>query len=351
MEGKRLERFLKIRNIVLNSVCAAIALAGIYALSRHFVRYSRYEITNDAVVDQYIVPLNIRAGGYVRQVRFKEHSSVKAGDTLLVLDDREYRIKVSEAEAALAEAVGELDVLEYSVTASKQNISVQQAGIAEASSRVWQLEQDYRRYDNLVRDGTVPMQQYEQAKSAYEAAVAQLDALKSRCEAAKLQYEETRSRRTGVEANIRRREADLEMARLDLSYTVLVAPFDGVTGRRTLDEGQYVQNGQTITNLVRSSDKWVTANYKETQIASIRIGQKVRIRVDAYKDKIFMGTVTAISEATGSKYSLVPTDNSAGNFVKIQQRIPVRIDLDDASPEEMQLLRAGMMVVAEAVKE
>ena len=140
------------------------------------------------------------------------------------------------------------------------------------------------------------------------------------------------------------------MARLNLSYTIVTAPYDGYMGRRTLEPGQFVQAGQTISYLIRGNDKWITANYKETQISHIYIGQKVRIKVDAFHGHIFHGTVTAISEATGSKYALVPTDNSAGNFVKVQQRIPVRIELDDASPEEMKSLRAGMMVETEALK-
>ncbi len=145
-------------------------------------------------------------------------------------------------------------------------------------------------------------------------------------------------------------EADLDLARLNLSYTILIAPYDGYMGRRTLEPGQYVQAGQTISYLVRGDDKWVTANYKETQIMHIYIGQPVRIKVDALPGRVFRGEVTAISEATGSKYSLVPTDNSAGNFVKVQQRIPVRIDLKDASDDDMRHLRAGMMVETEALR-
>ena len=149
---------------------------------------------------------------------------------------------------------------------------------------------------------------------------------------------------------VRRKEADLDLAKLNLSYTVLTAPYDGYMGRRTLEPGQYVQTGQTISYLVRNKDKWITANYKETQIANIYIGQQVRVKVDALPGKIFNGEVTAISEATGSKYSLVPTDNSAGNFVKVQQRIPVRIELENISSEEMAQLRAGMMVETEALR-
>ncbi len=133
-----------------------------------------------------------------------------------------------------------------------------------------------------------------------------------------------------MEAGILRAEATLDLANLNLSYTVVTAPYSGYMGRRTLEPGQYVSAGQTLSYIVRQSGKWITANYRETQIANIYIGQPVRIKVDGLPGKILHGHVTAISEATGSKYSLVPTDNSAGNFVKVQQRIPVRIELDDA---------------------
>lgn len=197
---------------------------------------------------------------------------------------------------------------------------------------------------------SVSEQQFEQKKAAYEAAQARYDALVSQRRAARSQYAETSRRRTGAEAAILRSEADLDLARLNLSYTVLTAPYDGYMGRRTLEPGQYVQAGQTISYLVRSEEKWITANYKETQIIHIFIGQEVRVKVDALPGRVFRGRVSAISEATGSKYSLVPTDNSAGNFVKVQQRIPVRIELEGVSREDMALLRAGMMVETEALR-
>ena len=164
------------------------------------------------------------------------------------------------------------------------------------------------------------------------------------------QYSEASKKNTSAEAAILRKEADLDLARLNLSYTVVTAPYDGYMGRRTLEPGQFVQAGQTISYLVRSKDKWITANYKETQIVNIYIGQPVRIKVDALPGQVCEGKVTAISEATGSKYSLVPTDNSAGNFVKVQQRIPVRIDIINISEEDAQHLRAGMMVETEALR-
>jgi multidrug resistance efflux pump len=250
------------RNIVLNTISIAIALGVIVWAVNFFMRYYKYEITNDATVEQYIAPINSRIAGYIEEVRFTDHQWVNAGDTLLVMDGRELRVKLSEAGAAL----------------------------------------EYARYNSAA--ATV----------------------------------------------IRMREADLAMAELNMSHTVITAPYSGNVGRRTIEVGQLVQAGQTITNLIKADNKWITANYREKQIANIRIGQEVKIEVDAIKGKSFKGTVTAISGATGAKFSMLPTDNSAGNFVKIQQRIPVRIEFSDISDEDMKMLRAGMMVVVEVRK-
>ncbi|MEG1581080.1 MAG: HlyD family secretion protein [Bacteroidaceae bacterium] len=349
---KRHKQLLRIRrrNILLNTVCILIALAGISWTIHYFWKYVNYEITNDAIVDQYIVPVNIRVSGYIKEVRFKEHQWVKKGDTLLILDNREYRIKLKDAEAALMDARASKNVLGSGIQASQDNVSIQNANIAEAKARLWQIEQDYHRYANLLQEESVSRQQYEQVKANYEAAKAHYEALLQQKNAAQSQSTETAKKTGTANALILRKEADKEMAELNLSYTVVTASHDGYMGRRTLEAGQLVQAGQTLSYLVRSNDKWITANYKETQIANIHIGQKVRIKVDAFSHKLFHGTVSAISEATGSKYSLIPTDNSAGNFVKIQQRIPVRIDFEDATPEDMKTLRAGMMVETEALK-
>lgn len=344
-------RKIKLRNIILNTVCITLALIGASWTINYFWKYFNYEITNDAFIDQYISPVNVRVAGYIKEVRFKEHQYVHRGDTLLVLDNSEYLIKVKEAEAALLDARGSRRVLDSGIGASKANVAIQEANIQEARARLWQAEQDYNRYEKLYREESVAKQQFDQIKADYDAALARYNALIEQRKAVKMQSDETQSRTTNAEAEILRCEAGLDMARLNLSYTVVTTPFDGYTGRRTLEQGQYVSAGQTITNLIRSQNKWVTANYRETQIENIYIGQRVIISVDAVSGRTFEGRVTAISEATGSKYSLVPTDNSAGNFVKVQQRIPVRIDFVDVSPDDMARFRAGMMVVTEACKE
>lgn len=338
------------RNVILNTVCLLIAVSGLVWTVNHFWRYINYEVTNDAFIDQYVVPINIRVAGYIEKVYFHEHQYVHKGDTLLVLDNREYAIKQKEAQAALLDAVGSRDVLNLGIQTSESHIAEQDANIAEARAKLWQAEQDYLRYERLLADESVPRQQYEQMKANYEAAKARYEALLRQKDAAQSQYAETSKRQVNMEAGILRAQAALDLADLNMSYTVVLAPYDGYMGRRTLEAGQYVAAGQTLSYLVRQTDKWVTANYRETQIANIYIGQEVRIKVDGVPGKVFLGHVTAISEATGSKYSLVPTDNSAGNFVKVQQRIPVRIDFDNVSDDDMALLRAGMMVETEALR-
>lgn len=331
-------------------MCLLIAVSGLVWTVNHFWRYINYEVTNDAFIDQYVVPINIRVAGYIEKVYFHEHQYVHKGDTLLVLDNREYAIKQKEAQAALLDAVGSRDVLNLGIQTSESHIAEQDANIAEARAKLWQAEQDYLRYERLLADESVPRQQYEQMKANYEAAKARYEALLRQKDAAQSQYAETSKRQVNMEAGILRAQAALDLADLNMSYTVVLAPYDGYMGRRTLEAGQYVAAGQTLSYLVRQTDKWVTANYRETQIANIYIGQEVRIKVDGVPGKVFLGHVTAISEATGSKYSLVPTDNSAGNFVKVQQRIPVRIDFDNVSDDDMALLRAGMMVETEALR-
>lgn len=349
-QKRRQLRRVRIRNIIINMICIMLVLCGISWTAAYFWRYANYEVTNDAFVDQYIAPVNIRVAGYVKEVRFREHQYVHRGDTLLILDDAEYRIKVVEARAALLDAEGSSDVLHSGIQTSATNIDVQVANIDEAKAKLWQAEQDYKRYQKLLEEESVAEQQFEQIKSTYEAAKARYDALLAQQRMARSQLTETSRKKKNMQAALMSKQAALDLARLNLSYTVVTAPYDGYTGRRTLEPGQYVSAGQTLTYMVRNQNKWVTANYRETQIKNIYVGQKVRITVDAIPGRIFWGRVTAISEATGSKYSLVPTDNSAGNFVKVQQRIPVRIEFTGLAPGDINNLRAGMMVETEAIK-
>ena len=338
------------RNYVLNGLTIVLAIGAIIWAVNIFLGYYKYEITNDATIEQYISPINIRVSGYIQNVKFTDHQYVEEGDTLLILDDREYKIKLLDAMASLEEAEASKNILLSTIETSQVNIRVSQANLKEAEAKLWRSEQEYNRYKNLLDADAVSQQQFDQVKTDFEAMKAHYTALQSQQNSVTSLSTETQKKIASADAIIARREADLALAKLNESYTIVLAPYSGYVGRRTLEEGQLLQAGQTITNLIKTEDKWVIANYREKQIDKIYIGQVINIKVDALPDKLFKGRVTAISEATGSKYSLLPTDNSAGNFVKIQQRIPVRIDFEDVSKEDMSKLRAGMMVITEAIK-
>lgn len=289
------------KKTVINTVAACLLLGGIALAATRFYN-PEYEETDDAQVEQYVSPINIKVAGYIREIRFTEHQHVSKGDTLAVIDNREYLIALHQAEASLMDARSGRKVAEGSLNTASSNASVFDSSIREAELRVEKLEHDYERYSKLLEKKATTPVVVEQYKT------------------------------------------ELDMARLNLSYTVVTAPADGFVGRRTIENGQLAGPGQTITTLIPDTRKWITANFKETQMSRIRKGQEVEISIDALPGKTFRGRVAAISSATGSRYSMVPTDNSAGNFVKIQQRIPVRIDLtDDMSADLNSRMAAGMM--------
>ena len=240
------------------------------------------------------------------------------------------------------------NVIDATQQTTQTSASVYSASIDEIEVRLAKLAKDCERYRNLVEKKAATPIQLEQLEVEYAATKKKLESVKRQQAAAYKGVNEVVTRKQNVAAAIQRAEAAVEMAKLNLSYCVVVAPCDGKLGRRTLEEGQMVSAGTTITYILPNAQKWVIANYKETQVENLYVGQKVRMTVDAISNKEFEGTVTAISGATGSKYSLVPTDNSAGNFVKIQQRVPVRIDFTNLSKEDNARLAAGMMVVVKA---
>lgn len=338
------------RQLVASLLGVAILVWGLWRVICVFVDYNTTETSNDAQIEQYISPVNLRATGYIAKVCFKEHQYVKKGDTLLVLDDREYRIRVMEAEAALKDAMAGANVIDATLQTTETSASVYDASIDEIEVRLKKLEKDCQRYRNLVAKNAATPIQLEQLEVEYAATKKKLEAVRKQKSAALSGVNEVSTRKQNTAAAIERAQAALEMAKLNLSYCVVTAPCDGKLGRRSIEEGQSVSAGTTITYIVPDKEKWVIANYKETQIENLHVGQKVRITVDAISGKEFIGKVTAISAATGSKYSLVPTDNSAGNFVKIQQRVPVRIDFTDLSKEDNERLAAGMMVIVKAEK-
>jgi len=332
--------------IILNIfIILLVAFAIIWAICTYFGLDDK-AYTNDAQIEEYINPINTRIPGYIIEVRFSEHQHVKKGDTLVLLDDSEYKIQLQQAEAAYLSALASKEVASSSVNTIRNSISISEANLKASEARLWNSKENYRRYENLLKEGAATQQQFDQVKSEYEAMLSQTKSLANQRQASKFSTNESSKKILVNDAEIKRAEAAVAMARLNLSYTIIKAPYDGVTGRRSIQEGQLLQAGQNLLSFVRNQNKWVVANYKETQIENLNIGQKMLIKIDGIRNKEFIGKITAISQATGSRYSGVPVDNSAGNFVKVQQRIPVKIEFVAAEndTQELEKLRAGMNV-------
>ena len=340
------------KQIIINSFLIAAAASFIsWGVSTYF-NLGDDLYTNDAHIEEYINPVNTRIPGYIKEVRFGEHQAVKKGDTLVLIDDREYKIQVEQAEAAYLASMASRHVTASSVNTVQSGLNTTDANIEAAKARMWNAEQNYHRYENLLRDGAATQQQFDQVKTDYETLVAQTKALQEQRATTSFATLETSTRIAVNDADIKRTHAALDFAKLNLSYTVITAPYDGVTGRRNIQEGQLVQAGQTLVSYVRNDGTWVVANYKETQVTKLGIGQKVKLHVDGFSDKEFDGIVTAIAQATGSKFSAIPTDNSTGNFIKVQQRVPVKIEFikNQDTAEFLKRFRAGMNVEVRIAK-
>lgn len=344
---------------VINTVILVFVLIGLYWVVRSFFNVGNERYTNSAQVESFINPINTRVSAYINEIRFVDHQYVKKGDTLVILDDREIQTQLGQAEAAYMAALASRNATSTSViTASNNvntlaaNVAAAKANIEAAKARMWNAEQNFNRYQNLLKDEAVTGQQFDQVKTDYDTQKAQLEAQISQYQSvinskttSELSVNEVQSRLGMNDAEIKRAENALEMAKLNLSYTVITAPHDGIMGRRTINIGQLLSPGQQVATIVDDNNVWITANYREKQMDKVTIGGLAKIKVDALGGKEFEGKITAVSGATGARYAAVPVDNSTGNFVKVQQRIPIRIEFtENNKPEEVKLLRTGMNV-------
>ena len=335
----------KTKKLIYNIFACILLLGAISWVCEKFIHLGNVEFTENAQVKQLIVPVNSRVQGYIKEVRFDEYQKVQKGDTLVIIEDVEYRYMVAQAEANLANAKSGKDAMHNVISTTATNLSVTDASIEEARIVFENAERNYKRFSTLYEQNAVTRQQYDDMNTTYLAAKARYDMLCRQKESVQSVSREQNTRLGQNEAGIKLAEAALELARLNLSYTVVLAPCDGYTGRKEIQQGQLIQPGQTLVDIVDSEEKWIVANYKETQTANITEGCEVEIEVDAVPDHKFKGVVRSISRATGASFSLMPQDNSSGNFVKIEQRIPVRIDFtEDNDTEAMERVSAGMNV-------
>ena len=332
----------KPRKLAFPIILGLVLVGAVVFTVKEYVFLQSHEQTDDAQVDGDISPIYARVSGYVTKINFVDNQHVNAGDTLVILDDRDYKIKLDQAVAAQTAAQKNVAAFGAAISEAQSNIAVQQANVEQAQVHLWKATQDYERYKNLYDDHAITKAQFDEATADKEAAQAALDAAKSQVPVIDRRINTSKEQTVATASIIDTRKADVEYAALQLTYTVITAPASGIVSKRNIQLGQLVQAGSPLFSVVHDS-VYITANFKETQLSDIKDGQKVDIRVDAFDKQVVPGTIESFSGATGAKFSLLPPDNATGNFVKVVQRVPLRIRID-ADSSVLRRLRPGMSV-------
>ncbi len=342
-------------------VLTLLVIAGGWFGFSKYQHGKHHEETDDAQIVANISPVIPRVAGYVKEVRVKDNQVVKKGDTLLLLDDRDLALRVQQAEAALATAKSNLGAAESNTNAARASIASTHAGVSTIDAQIeaakvnlLRATQDYERYANLIKDHSITQQQYELASAAKQTAEKQVQILEQQRNQVNQQTNTVTSQSNATSSQIgvagsviKQREVEVAEAKLNLSYTAVVAQESGLVSKVNVQSGQFIQAGQSLFSIVISNDVWVVANFKETQFEKMKIGQKVIVHVDAFPKHNFDATLSSFSPATGSMFSLLPPDNSSGNFVKVVQRLPVKIEFNKTEETLVKQLIPGMNVTVD----
>jgi membrane fusion protein (multidrug efflux system) len=343
-----------------------IIFAGILGVvliiaSIYFVISANYESTDNAQLDADIVPIKSSVSGYIKTIHFKDNEHVKKGQLLITIDDTDLKTKVAQAEAALENANANLLSVKSNANAVSQNAdasslnsaSVEQNGAA-AKAKMTKSQEDFKRIENMYSAKAATQAQYDAAKADLEISKAQYEAAINQSRSASVQSqgihsqaEAQKSQITLAEAMVKQRQAELALAQTQLDNATIEAPCDGIVTKRAVEFGQYITVAQPLCSIIDNTHLWITANFKETQVKKIKPGQEVDIKVDAFPDLKITGKVESFIGATGAKFSLLPPDNSTGNFVKIIQRVPVRIELTEYPKESENALFPGLSTFVE----
>lgn len=333
-----------------------------------------YETTDNAQIETHTSPVLARTAGYLKEVLVRDYTEVRAGDTLAVIDDAEQRIAVQQAEADLAAAEADRENARAALATVQADLKNARIGIDNADLNVKVVASnaevvavrrekayaDWQRDQKLLAEKAITPKQLEDSKArydeqvkAYDAAVSQQNFAKGNVASGQGQLARVQTQLGSLSAQLKRaeaavatRRAQLEQARLRLTYTRVLAPIAGRIGRKNMEPGQYIQPGQNLCTVINDGEYWIVANFKETQIENMREGQPVDIKIDAYPDRPVTGRVESMSEATGAKFALLPPDNASGNFIKVTQRVPVKIAIDQPA-QFKDLLRAGLSAEVE----
>jgi membrane fusion protein (multidrug efflux system) len=349
------QRRKKAVTFILFSIIIVIGAVTLY----FYLQYKKTHIsTDDAFVDGRVHVIASKVPGTVKIIHIKDNQFVRKGDVILEIDPTDYEVRIKETRAGLETERAKLSEIRDRVDTVKKQLSeiiasleASRANLELQEAHLRQAEIDFKRTEILLKKEVIPKDQYDRAKTAYEIAVAQVKAAKDRVkqfeaslETQRALIKQTESSLLPQHAQIQQKDAILKGAELNKSYTKIYAPSDGYIAKRSVEIGNQIQPGQSLMAVVPLDDIWITANYKETQLERVKLGQKVKIKVDTYPGKVFYGKVDSVMAGTGAVFSLFPPENATGSYVKIVQRIPVKIVLDQGT-DPAHILRVGMSVV------
>jgi membrane fusion protein (multidrug efflux system) len=326
-------------------IIITVAVLGIVAATiLYFVAIHPYESTDDAFIDGHAIQISPQVAGHVLTVLIRDNQLVKKGDPLVQIDPRDYDTALTQARANLASAQSRLAEARKQVAVSRAKAEEDRAAVSSAEAQVNLADADLNRYQT-VEKRAISEQQIDTAVATAQSAHAALEVARKKADASEAQVGQDEARVPTADAGVQQAEAALSQAELNRSYADITAPEDGWVTHRVVEEGQYVQVGQALLAVVEPN-VWVTANFKETQLTYMKPGQPVWLRIDAFPQRKFKGHVDSIQAGTGAQFSLLPPENAAGNYVKVVQRVPVKIVFDDRE-HAPDLLPLGASVVPE----
>lgn len=335
----------KKKNPVIYIVAAVVVIAAFFGI-RSLLHRLKYETTDNAQVESRSVPVISRVAGYIDSLAVDDYGTVKAGEVLIKIDDQEYKLAVIQAKADLMNARADLANAEAGYRNSLASRKVAVANASVQKTRLDKAQADLKRDESLYKEGAITLKQLDDTRSNNDGANKQYTSNHEQVNMASTQVAIAEAQVQKANALIEIRKAALEQAELRLSYCHIIAPVAGKIGKRNVENGQYIQPGAPLFAIVNDENFWLVANFKETQLEKMKEGQEVSVKLDGYPEVAIKGKVSSFSQATGAKFALLPPDNATGNFVKVTQRVPVKIDI--VNPDQYKgILRAGLSAEVE----
>lgn len=298
------------------------------------------ESTDDAYLKGNITIITPKVTGYVTDIMIRDNQSVKKGDVIAQIDQRDFKARVSETHAAAEALKARLVTLENQYLSQGEAIKEAAAGVNAAKATLARAEKEFKRTSALIKDGAISEQLHDQAVSEHKNALAAVQKSQAMYDAATIQLKVVEAQTSEAKAQLKKAEATVELAEIDLLNTTIIAPKDGIVGNRGVQVGQLARPGLSLIHFVPDNEIWIEANFKETQIGKMKAGQKVKISIDTFSGHAFKGVVDSLAPASGSEFSILPPENATGNFTKIVRRIPVKILFDKDT--DLSLLKPGM---------